>query len=243
MMRERERGSTSWHQSVWETACALFKRADLLLCDWMYTCGHFCRPWLTETTLCPYAYVYSSSSSYDGPQLILFGVDVGTVLPWCIGPNIGILRMHGLGTSSSQILLHLGFGVGGLSRDEFFAPTPLWSSSLMDVCGCLGCLCVVLSYWQGSGLSYVWGRSHTRWWLGLCPRQTSADPFPSMGLPLAGAHASWPPAWLLPQWGIWPCVPLPGVVLWAMWWSSYPCGVFLDDRLNCCLYRVFAMCC
>lgn len=148
----------------------------------MYTCGHFCCPRLTETTLCPYAY---------GLQLILFGVDVGTVLLWCIGPHIGILRMHGLGASISQILLHLGFGVGGLSRDEeFFTPTPLWSSSLMEASGCLRCLCVVLSYWQGSGLSCVWGRSHTRWWLGLYPRQTSADPFPSMGLPLAGTHAS-----------------------------------------------------
>lgn len=70
--------------------------------------------------------------------------------------------MHGLGSTSSQILLHLGFGVSGLSRDEvFFAPTLLWSSSLMGVCGHLGCLCVVLSYWQGSGLSHVSGAGLT----------------------------------------------------------------------------------
>lgn len=34
----------------------------------------------------PPTWVYSSSSSsYDGPQLILFGIDVGTVLPWHTG--------------------------------------------------------------------------------------------------------------------------------------------------------------
>lgn len=166
-------------------------------------CGHFCPPRLTETTLCPYAYVCSSSSSYNGPQLILFGVDVGTVLPWCFGTHIGILRMHAALRFCFIWVLEWpesGWGVFGPYPSVELFPDGGVRLSWVP----LRCAFLLAGFWP---LSCVWGRSHTRWWLGLCPRQASADPFPSMGLPLAGTHALWPPAWLLPQWGIWPCVP------------------------------------